>query len=245
MVRRLPMQMRLGLIALLRRFGLMPLINRLSNLRYALLKGYWTIRGENVLDRIYNDQFFIHTNSIHAATESAGPVAAEVMRLFQPHSIVDAGCGTGIYLRPFVERGLDVTGIDGSSASQRHAVIDPDLIRLADVTRPLSLGRRFDIALCFEVAEHIEPEASAGLVECVTGLSDTVLFTAATKGQGGHHHVNEQDREFWIDLFDGRGFRYEKQLSESMSSRLEEAGCVFWIYRNLFVFRNAAAPLST
>jgi hypothetical protein len=37
-----------------------------------------------------------------------------------------------------------------------------------------------------------------------------VCCTAAPPGTGGHHHVNEQDTEYWIDAFKQYGFTYNE-----------------------------------
>jgi hypothetical protein len=37
-------------------------------------------------------------------------------------------------------------------------------------------------------------------------LADVVLFSAARPGQGGEMHVNEQEPEYWAELFAMKGF---------------------------------------
>jgi hypothetical protein len=74
------------------------------------------------------------------------------------------------------------------------------------VSRPFDLGRRFSLAQCLEVGEHIAPEASAVLVANLVKHSDCVLFSAAIPGQGGENHVNERPYEFWRALFAEHGY---------------------------------------
>lgn len=33
-----------------------------------------------------------------------------------------------------------------------------------------------------------------------------MLFSAATPGQGGYRHVNEQPHEYWLNRFEDRGY---------------------------------------
>ena len=40
----------------------------------------------------------------------------------------------------------------------------------------------------------------------MTRHSDAVLFSAATVGQGGEHHINERPLRFWQQLFTDEGF---------------------------------------
>jgi hypothetical protein len=49
--------------------------------------------------------------------------------------------------------------------------------------------------------------SSDTLVANLTRHSDKVLFSAATPGQGGENHINEQTPEFWRLLFAKRGYR--------------------------------------
>jgi hypothetical protein len=58
-----------------------------------------------------------------------------------------------------------------------------------------------DVALSFEVAEHIDPEYASMLVANLTRrLPTRVIMTAAPPGQGGIAHVNCQPKQYWIDL---------------------------------------------
>ena len=59
---------------------------------------------------------------------------------------------------------------------------------------------------CLEVAEHLPLPSAAILVDSLVKHGDIVLFSAAPKGQGGDHHVNEQDYEFWRQQFARHGY---------------------------------------
>ena len=41
-----------------------------------------------------------------------------------------------------------------------------------------------------------------------------VVCTAAPPGHAGHHHVNCQTREYWIEKFDSYGFDYDEEETE-------------------------------
>lgn len=79
-------------------------------------------------------------------------------------------------------------------------------IRAADLERPLSVDRRFDLAICMEVAEHLSPDRAESFVEDLCALSDSVLFSAAIPWQGGVGHLNEQPQSYWARLFAKHGF---------------------------------------
>jgi SAM-dependent methyltransferase len=124
-----------------------------------------------------------------------------------PKSLLDVGCGTGTWLEAALDLGArDVLGVDG-------AALPDDLLRVpgnhfcsADLGRPLSLGRRFELVLCLEVAEHLDAASAATLVDSLTAHGDRILFSAAAPGQAGMHHVNCQWPEYWQRLFNARGY---------------------------------------
>lgn len=48
-----------------------------------------------------------------------------------------------------------------------------------DLTKPLHLNRRFDLALSLEVAEHLPKKSAEIFVDTLCKLSDTIIFSAA------------------------------------------------------------------
>lgn len=91
-------------------------------------------------------------------------------------------------------------------------LIPPDRFLVADLSAPdpapiaARLALPAGLAICTEVAGHLEPQHAAGLVRLLAGLSDAALFSAAIPRQGGDHHVNEQWPDWWAALFAAEGF---------------------------------------
>jgi hypothetical protein len=52
-----------------------------------------------------------------------------------------------------------------------------------------------------EVGEHLPTQSSDDFVESIVKHGKCVLFSAATIGQGGDSHINEQNYEFWRQKF--------------------------------------------
>jgi SAM-dependent methyltransferase len=149
----------------------------------------------------------------HAANHHAHSVEgadAALRTLFPdgvPGSILDVGCGTGTWLRAALDLGSnDVFGVDGVAVPVSQLLIAPKLFRQYDLNQRLDLGRRFDLVLCLETAEHLRPGSAATLIDTLAAHSDTILFSAATPGQPGTNHLNCQWPAYWQELFNARGF---------------------------------------
>lgn len=153
----------------------------------------------------YNINFF-RTHE-QASFASARIILPLVFDLVKPRSVVDIGCGIGAWLAACIEYGIDdVLGVDGDYVELEALKIPRERFTAYDLTKTLSLARKFDLAICMEVAEHLPATAASDLVETLTGLAPVVLFSAAIPGQGGIRHVNEQWPEYWADLFLPRGY---------------------------------------
>ncbi len=180
----------------------------------------------------YNDDFFGRVTD--GALESARVVAPIVIDLVRAHSVVDFGCGLGAWTRAFRDAGLEtVLGLDGAYVDRSKLLISTDEFREANLEKPVELGRRFDLAMCLEVAEHLPTRASRTLVRTLAEAAPVVLFAAAVPGQGGTHHVNEQWPEFWDRAFAGPGFlRFDW-----IRHRIWQDRRVKWWYRqNLYLY---------
>jgi SAM-dependent methyltransferase len=154
----------------------------------------------------YDQEFFSerHARTEYAAREILGITLDIVPDL---KSAADVGCGVGTWLSVLQERGIrDVVGIDGTWVDRDLLRIPRDRFEARDLTESIVLGRRFDLAISLEVAEHLPESAAETFVASLTALADHVLFSAAIPYQGGTHHVNERWVEYWVERFEARGF---------------------------------------
>jgi SAM-dependent methyltransferase len=139
--------------------------------------------------------------------QSALHVLPAVIDFVHPQSVLDVGCGVGTWLRAFQQLGIaDVLGVDGDYVDIGRLRIEAARFNSADLEQPVDLGRRFDLVMSLEVAEHIDRQYADTFVDTLIRHGDRVLFSAAIPGQGGTHHVNEQWPEYWIGRFAARGF---------------------------------------
>lgn len=171
--------------------------------------------------------------------QSAVRVLSTLFEYVQPGSTLDVGCGLGTWLRVASELGAgEIQGLEGSWLDSRLLQIDPARVKITDLERGFDLGRRFDLAICLEVAEHLSPQAADSFVAALAAHADVVLFSAAIPFQGGHHHVNEQFPNYWSQRFAQHGFR----AIDCLRPRLwNDDGIHWWFRQNLLVFAHDRA----
>jgi hypothetical protein len=178
----------------------------------------------------YDEEFFAYHQD--AALTSARAIVPVLLRLVQPSSVVDVGCGRGAWLRVFGEHGVPVIhGFDGAHVDRSRLLIDPDCFTAVDLAARWKLEGPYDLALCLEVAEHLSPKAGRLLVQELTAAAPLVLFSAAVPGQGGTSHINEQWPWYWDELFLRQGF----QRLDPIRRHVRENQQVKWWYRQNLV----------
>jgi hypothetical protein len=152
------------------------------------------------------------------------------------------GCGTGHWLATAHELGVpEILGIDGAWLDPAQLAIPPANFSAQDLTFALELPRRFDLALSFEVAEHLPGAAERTFIQSLCGAADVVAFSAAIPGQGGRRHVNEQWPEHWADMF--REFGYD--CYDYLRPRIWNNPRVAWYYaQNSLIFAKRGAAYS-
>ena len=148
----------------------------------------------------YTDAYFAMHES--GAVRSARAIVPLVIDLIHPRSVVDVGCGTGAWLSVVIDSGVDdVLGVDGAYVDPARLLIPAERFVAHDLETPLELGRRFELALSLEVAEHLPASSGSVHIKSLVDLAPVVLFSAAVPGQGGIGHVNEQWQDYWAGLF--------------------------------------------
>lgn len=184
--------------------------------------------------KIYDQKFF--NNTLKFENSSAKAFVGILIKYFEPKSVIDIGCGIGIYLTEFNNSRIEILGFDGSPAAIADSLVG-DKIKLHDLCRPFKLNRQFDLCLCLEVAEHLKSTCSQTLTDTLTNLSKTIIFTAATPGQGPKSigHINEQLPEYWQKLFKQKNFTLNKKLTERIKRQMEAEKIVWWLTKNLMI----------
>ena len=171
----------------------------------------------------------------HGQMWSARAFYDAIVKLGLPYkSVLDVGCCTGEWLRVFQNAGCgDIFGIDSPHIEDSWLVIPKDRFMRHDLDHPFDLKRQFQLVICLETAEHVQPASADVLVECLVRHGDIILFGAAIPGQGGAGHVNEQRPEYWVEKFALHGYRVVDCIRPLV---WDVHMCEYWYQNNALVF---------
>jgi len=177
----------------------------------------------------YDAAFFAENRRV--ATVAAEVVMPWVLERTGARYLIDVGCSQGAWLSVAKTYGCTVHGVDGF-VPDGELMVYPDEFDRRDLTGGFDCSG-YDLALCLEVGEHL-PEASASLL--VAGLcgAPVVLFSAATPGQGGEGHINEQPHEWWDALFAQHGYHGSDEVRRAFTGDERVASFYQW---NLTLYR--------
>lgn len=157
-----------------------------------------------------------------------------VIKRFAVKSVLDIGSGLGYAADYFFNAGVKTLAVEGLTFNVNHSIY-PALHQ--NITQKPILCK-VDLVHCQEVVEHIEESFLDNLLSSLT-CGRFILMTHAVPGQEGHHHVNEQPMEYWINHLR----RYSCGLLEEDTMRIRHLAAndgALYLAQNglLFVNRN-------
>jgi hypothetical protein len=181
-----------------------------------------------------------HHYNIGFNKKSANIILPYLKTIYDFKSVVDVGCGLGTWLSVCESMGVeDILGIDGPHVLKLNRFLLQEKFffeyNLDNQLDQLKLNKKYDLSICTEVAEHLQPNNAKALVEFLVTSSDVILFAAAVPGQTGENHYNEQFPDYWSDLFVHNNYIFLDPFRELFWNNKE----VEWWYRqNLFLVVN-------
>jgi hypothetical protein len=113
---------------------------------------------------------------------------------FALRSVMDLGSGLGHAAWYFNRKGIAAVAVDGLLANMNASVYPT-------VLHDLSYGpirTNVDLVVCIETVEHIKEEHLDKLLLTLSWNSEVTIISHASPDQGGYHHVNLQNDEYWI-----------------------------------------------
>ena len=193
-------------------------------------------------DEVYDRSYYQETVEPEIR-RSASLMARSIRDELGPRRVVDVGCGTGELLLALRELGIDGSGLERSRAAIEIARAKGLEIEAFDLEGPPGglPERRGDLVISTEVAEHLTEPFADPYVDYLCRCGDLALITAATPGQGGTDHVNEQPNAYWIAKFEARGWRPLEDLTRRLRREWSAAGVASFYSANLLLFRGPAA----
>ncbi len=164
------------------------------------------IKGEWYVKMLYDQNWHVTLGA--QTNRSANVILSRLIEIFDIGSTVDIGCGHGHWGACALSIGIsEVVCVDGPWTDRDALVVPENAFVSADLSKPLTLNRKFDLAISTEVAEHLPLMAAEPFIDNLVRHSDLVLFAAAIPNQGGYQHINEQWPSYWISLFEAKGYR--------------------------------------
>lgn len=132
-------------------------------------------------------------------------IAEKIIQRINPATVLDAGCAMGFLVEGLREREVEAFGVDISDyAIQKVHPSIKSYCRVGSVLEPLS--QRYDLIVCIEVFEHLQPDTCEQAVENLCKASDDILFSSSPLDYYEVTHLNVQPPEYWAGLFALHGF---------------------------------------
>jgi 2-polyprenyl-3-methyl-5-hydroxy-6-metoxy-1,4-benzoquinol methylase len=160
--------------------------------------------------------------------EDRGP--ALIKEVFEPHRVLDVGCGPGFLMLFLAELGVEVQGIDFSPSSRELAPAGVrDRILIGDVAEPHVPEHSFDLAICREVLEHLTILQVRRTIEQLCRASSRFVYATSrfhpdpaglldvtTDLETDPTHITLLTKDFVRCLFILEGFRRRDDLEKRM-----------------------------
>jgi len=157
----------------------------------------------NIVHNTNNNGLPGHLGGHQNETHIDDGALTHLMNKFGIQSYLDVGCGPGGMVDLASSKGLKVLGVDGDFTLERSK---PENYLLHDYTAGLApVEGIWDLGWSCEFLEHVSEQYMDNYMDTFKKCK-RIVVTHAFPGQGGHHHVNEQEPNYWFHQFGNRGF---------------------------------------
>lgn len=224
-------------------------INKFINKNFPIIDPFIIYRKPKL---IFNDKKLLIDNIYTEDSEYREDISPyqdfyEVLKntidLNEINSILDIGCSTG-HLINIVKTNHPHILVNGIEYFDFHKNLAPETIRndllIEDIRNPLSLDK-YDIVICTEVAEHIEPNSLPGFIMNIKKSTGTYLVMTWSNSYpdntGPPQHVSSLRYSDYIKIMNGYKFKKNTELTNNfINESLKKVNFNYWWRDSIVVF---------
>ena len=154
-----------------------------------------------------------HLGGHNGITHTDEGVLRWVISTLKINSMLDIGCGPGGMVQLADWHGLDAHGIDGDYTLERY---DAEKFTIHDFTKgPAPINKQYDLGWSCEFVEHVYEQYIPNYAQAMQQCKHLIM-TYSPVGHTGHHHVNCNTQEYWIEQLNKYGFVLDSTLTNQM-----------------------------
>lgn len=185
-------------------------------------------------DEIYDEAYFRR----HLRNKIGGAqIVSSLLARFDIESVVDVGCGAGEIILEFGKVGVSTRGLEYSMAALAICLEQGLEVHPFNLETDTAPDWKVDLVISTEVAEHLPASCADRYVDLMCGMaSKVIVMTAATPGQGGTDHINEQPYSYWIEKFAARDWCFLSPETISLREEWLSSGVEGHRSRNVMLF---------
>lgn len=132
----------------------------------------------------------------------------------QCNSLLDVGCGPGGQVELAKSLGWQADGVDGD-----HTVKRSFSCQIVDFKYGMYVADKlYDLGWCVEFLEHVEEKYIPNYMPALSACN-FVVVTHALPGEPGHHHVNCQEQDYWVEVFAKYNLIYDAELTQIVKQK--------------------------
>ncbi len=162
------------------------------------------------MDEIHENGFWLDYSTEHHAYD---PILSNALAKFfkkENASVIDVGCGEGLYINNFLKSGINCKGFDGNPNTPKFS---GGICGIMDFTKRVHANFVFDWVLSLEVGEHIPSKHENTFLLNLNDLAlKGIIVSWAIPGQNGRGHVNCRTNQYIVQKFADLGWAIENEL---------------------------------
>ena len=174
----------------------------------------------------------------HVFDESLANGLIEFFESENCNTVADFGCGPGWYTH-VINKGNKIV-CDGFDANPNTITMAKEKkyfgnFYITDLTKNITLDKKYDWILCLEVGEHIPQEFEEILINnLLNNNTKGIVLSWAIEGQDGPGHVNCRNNDYIKSIF--KKYDYINDIENELKIRntVTNAG---WFKNTIMVFR--------